>query len=224
MKQIVLVIFLSFLITFGMSAASADLVDFAMDVTDNVIDAIEFGGRPAMNRIQEHMLSLNVDSMSLEQRREIYESYRVSSGFAILRNVFIGFGNGSKRQGDSWGTLIGSIGDGLGIGLLTASATCFLIDLMTFQTIGAATGSQEVGSLSDSPLMGATKALAISGAIVIGVNRLIGIIPPLVYSARYNSKLRDGLGLDKDLNLVAGPVVDPITGDSGIMMMASVSF
>lgn len=215
---------MSLLVAFGLAAAAADLGDLALDVAGNVIDAIEYGGRPAMNRIEEHMLSLNVDSMNLEQRREIYEAYKVSSGVAILRNVFIGFGNGSKHQGDTWGTLIGGIGDGLGIGLLTASATCFLIDLMTFQTIGAATGSQEVGSLSDSPLMGATKALALSGAIVIGVNRLIGIIPPLVYSARYNSKLRDGLGLDKDLNLVAGPVVDPLTGESGIVMMASISF
>lgn len=205
-------------------AASSDIMDFTLDVVSGVIDAYGNGGRPPIGQLENHLMSLDVDTMTLEQRREVYEAYHVTSGNAIFRNVVIGFGNGSKRQGDTWGSLIGAIGDGIGFGLLVASGACFLIDLITLQTLGVASGSQEVGSLSDSPIMGVTKALAISGGIVIGVNRLIGIIPPLVYSSRYNSKLRNGLGLDKKLNLAAAPVVNPLNGDLGVTMMASISF
>ncbi len=223
MKRIVLLCLIVVLAVSGF-AASSDIMDFTLDVVGNVIEAYGNGGRPPIGELDKHLVSLNVDSMTLEQRREVYETYHVTSGNAIFRNVVIGFGNGSKRQGDTWGSLIGAIGDGLGFGLLVASGTCFLIDLLTFQTLGAASGSQEVGTLSDSPLMAVTKALAIGGGVVIGVNRLVGIIPPLVYSARYNSKLRSGLGLDKKLNLAAAPVVNPVSGNLGVTMMASVSF
>lgn len=203
---------------------ASDLLSFTMDVVGSAVDAYANGGRPPLYQLEKHLDSLNVGNMTLEQRREIYEAYHVESGNAIFRNVVIGFGTGSKRQGDGWGSFIGALGDGIGFGLLTASAACFLIDLMTFQSFGAATGGQEVGTLSDSPLMEITKILAISGGVVIGVNRLVGIIPPLVYSARYNSRLRGGLGLDKKLNLAMAPAVNPYNGDLGVTMVAGISF
>lgn len=206
------------------SLFASDLLDFTLNIVGSAIDAYGNGGRPPLDQLEKHLVSLNVDDMTLEQRREVYEAYHVESGNAIFRNVVIGFGTGSKRQGDGWGSFIGALGDGIGFGLLAASATCFLIDLLTLQTLGVATGGQEVGTLSDSPLMAVTKILAISGGVVIGVNRLVGIIPPIVYSARYNSRLRGGLGLDKKLNLAMAPTVNPYSGDLGVVMMASVSF
>lgn len=223
MKRCLLFFFMIAIVISG-SVFANDLLNFTMDVVGSAIDAYDNGGRPPLNQLEKHLASLDVGNMTLEQRREVYEAYHVESGNAIFRNVVIGFGTGSKRQGDGWGSFIGALGDGIGFGLLTASATCFLIDLLTLQSLGVATGGQEVGTLSDSPLMEITKILAISGGVVIGVNRLVGIIPPLVYSARYNSRLRGGLGLDKKLNLAMAPAVNPYSGDLGVAMVASISF
>ncbi len=223
MKRCLLIFFI-IAVALSSSLFASDLLSFTMNVVGSAIDAYGNGGRPPLDQLEKHLDSLNVGNMTLEERREIYEAYHVESGNAIFRNVVIGFGTGSKRQGDGWGSFIGALGDGIGFGLLTASATCFLIDLLTLQTLGVATGGQEVGTLSDSPLMEITKILAISGGVVIGVNRLVGIIPPLVYSARYNSRLRGGLGLDKKLNLAAVPAVNPYSGDLGVVMVASISF
>ncbi len=213
MKRII-ISFLFLFMVLGVFASSSDILDFAFSIADIALDTYTKGDRPSKNILDEHLKSLNVDSMGVEERREIFKAYEVPLAWPVAKNILIGFGSGSKVQGDVLGSVLGAVGDGIGFGLLGASLVCFSID--------AITGSY-VGVNQASSLIGMTKALAISGAVVIGVNRLLGIIPPLVYASSYNSKLRNGLGLDKDLNLIAVPTVSN-KGDMGLTMVASIGF
>lgn len=213
MKRIILS-FLFLFVALGVFASSSDIWDFAFNVADTALDVYTKGDRPHKGMLDEHLSSLNVDLMGVEGRRAVFEALEVPSAWPVAKNVLIGFGSGSKSQGDVLGYMIGAAGDGIGVGLLGASLVCFSIDMLT----GGYAGINQA-----SPLIEVTKALAISGAVVIGVNRLLGIIPPLVYASSYNSKLRKGLGLDNDLNLIAVPTVS-YKGDMGVTMVASIAF
>lgn len=222
MKRLVLCIGL-FLFVVSMASASLlmDSISFASDISRTV--SRSKGQKTTIKQLQLNLAELDVPALSAEERVAIYTSNELKTGGAFARNLLLGFGSGSARQGDTTGALIGAIGDGIGVAALSVSLTCFLVDLLTVQTIHSL-GTGSAGSLNmDSPLMKATIYTAIGGGAIIVATRIFESIRVFTYASKYNRTLREGLGLDKNLQLAAAPLINPVSGQPGVMFVARVS-
>jgi hypothetical protein len=200
-----------------------ETIDFALDVSSSAEEAKKKG--TSVEQLKFDLSALDVPSMNESQRVAVYKENEMKSGGAFALNLFLGFGSGSKKQGDTTGTVVGIIGDSIGIGALGASLGLFMIDLFFIQpTIAIANGlsNRPTNSLQDTPLLKAALYTAIGGGAVLGVTRIFESIRVFTYASRYNRTLRDGLGLDKHLQLAAIPVIGSCPGDTGMMIVARI--
>ncbi len=143
------------------------------------------------------------------QRLALYENAKMSVGWPITKNLLLGFGSGSKIQGDMGGKLVGEILDWTTLTSVGVGASLYLIELFLLApwagSTGYVPGSSELGDIANGFLIG--------GAIGFGVSRVVQAILPAIYGARHTKALREGLGINKDksdafsLNIGAVPVI-----------------
>ena len=202
MKRLVLLIILLVLFTSTLLAVGELLFDVAIVGFDIMVTAgkgpvtvtleeekgsITIGGtgiKPLRRTFEEHDFSI----LGYEERLKIYNRLSVPVVWPIVKNITIGFGNGSVLQYDSLGALTGAVLDG-------ASAITLSVGLGIF--IGLI--SVHPDTFSDQlPLFSVGVDLMVAGMIGLGVSRIVQAIIPAVYGLRYNKVLREGLGLEKD--------------------------
>lgn len=220
MKRLILLACLSFCILSTSYAASLlfDTINFAVEVSNTTTNAKRKGTN--LKQLQLDLASFDIDSLGESERVSIFESRKLTTGGPFAKNLLLGFGSGSAQQGDTTGALIGIVGDSIGVGALGVSAGLFLVDLLTIQLVS----SGRSGSLNtDSPLMKAALYTAIGGGAVLVATRIFESIRVFTYASKYNDSLRDGLGLDKNLRLAAAPIVDPYSGEPGMMFVAQIA-
>lgn len=202
MKRLVLLIILLVLFTSTLLAVGELLFDVAIVGLDIMVTAgkgpvtvtleeekgpITIGGtgiKPMRRTFEEHDFS----TLGYEERLKIYNRLSVPIVWPIVKNITIGFGNGSVLQYDSMGALTGAVLDG-------ASAITLSVGLGIF--IGLI--SVHPDTFSDHlPLFSVGVDLMVAGMIGFGASRIIQGIIPAVYGLKYNKVLREGLGLEKD--------------------------
>lgn len=225
MKRIGMILVLLFVFV---SLSYADLLNetlgFVLDVSSSASEAKKKG--TSVEQLKLDLAALDVASMDEAQRVTVYKANEMKTGGAFTLNLLLGFGSGSKKQGDTLGTVVGAVGDSLGVGALGVSFGLFMIDLLVVQpmlVISSSLSGSSTGSWQDTPLSKAALYTAIGGGAVLVATRIFESIRVFTYASRYNGTLRDGLGLDKKLQLAVLPVVDTWAGDAGMMVVAKIA-
>lgn len=130
-----------------------------------------------IQKIKELSLQLTAD-----QKQSLYTWNKVSTVGPFLSNLFLGFGSGSTRQGDTLHGLIFLAGDVVFTGLIIYDVVKHGIDEFNHAVFhGDAAGEMTA---------------AMVGLIGIAGLRIYQAIRPFVYAKNYNGKLRDALNLD----------------------------
>lgn len=133
--------------------------------------------------------------LAYAERLELYTKAKVSLGKGVWRNMLIGFGSGSKSQGDLGGHIFGEIVDWASLSAVGVGVSLFIIDLFM---MGIFTGGNYIPNNPDDELNQiAIYSMAIGGGAFL-VGRIIQGILPLIYGSRYNKQLGKGLGIAKD--------------------------
>ncbi|MFA5468759.1 MAG: P13 family porin, partial [Sphaerochaetaceae bacterium] len=136
----------------------------------------------------------------------IYEETHLKISSPLWRNLLIGFGAGSKSQGDLAGEITGQILDWSSLSLVGVGAGLFLIEFIMLGMFGQSVDFQNPDELTNLSLymMGGGAALFVLG-------RIIQAILPAIYGSRFNKTLREGLNLTKDMSdkVALGVSLDP---------------
>jgi len=174
-----------------MAAAGKGPVTVTLEGEKEPITIGGTGIKPMRRTFEEHDFS----TLGYEERLKIYDRLSVPVVWPIVKNITIGFGNGSVLQYDSIGALTGAVLDG-------ASTIVMSVGLGIF--IGLI--SIHPDTLTDHlPLFSIGVDLMVAGMIGYGASRIIQGIIPAVYGLRYNKILREGLGLEKDRSDALNP-------------------
>lgn len=130
-----------------------------------------------IQKIKELSLQLTAD-----QKQSLYMWNKVSTVGPFLSNLFLGFGSGSTRQGDTLHGLIFLAGDVVFTGLIIYDVVKHGIDEFNHAVFhGDAAGEMTA---------------AMVGLIGIAGLRIYQAIRPFVFAKSYNGKLRDAPNLD----------------------------
>jgi len=159
-----------------------------------VIDGEEVPlGGISVKKLKKNLADHDFASLTLEERVAIYQETRQDIGKPAFRNLFVGFGKGSQRQGDVAGHITGLVLDWTTLTVAGLGASFALIDFLVMAMLG-----QSPDMESDELLkISVYTALGGVGAFVLG--RIVQAILPTIYGSRYNKTLRNGLSLTKDM-------------------------
>jgi len=204
-----LVVFLLVLFTLiPLSATSGSLVISLLEVGFDAIAnhervAIDIGeekdvylGGLTLGSLKKTFKNQDFMQLPFEQRSELYQNAKVPIASPVFKNLLIGWGSGSKKQGDLGGQVFGQIADWtaattIGVGLGTLLIDFFFIKIFT--------GLADTPSNSiEDPLYDLSIGLMEIGAIFLVAERVFQAILPIPYGLRYNKTLRNGLGVNKD--------------------------
>lgn len=226
MKRIgMLMVFLFVFASLAYASLLNESIDFLLDVSSAATEAKRKG--TSVEQLKLDLSTLDVASMDEAQRVTVYKANELKTGGAFALNLLLGFGSGSKKQGDTLGTVVGAVGDSLGVGALGVSFGLFMVDLLIIQPTMAIgnklSGNASTGSLQDTPLLKVALYTAIGGGALLVATRIFESIRVFTYASRYNGTLRDGLGLNKKLQIAALPVIDTWSGDTGMMFVAKIA-
>jgi len=130
-----------------------------------------------IRQIKEISLSLTPD-----QKQSLYTWNKVSTIGPFLSNLFLGFGSGSTRQGDTLHGVLFLAGDAVFTGMIIFDIVKHGVDEFNHSVFhGDAAGDM---------------TMAMIGLIGIAGLRIYQAIRPFIYANGYNGKLRDALNLD----------------------------
>ena len=185
---------------------------------------VSFGGRGVgelKRTFKQHDFSL----LSLSERQEVYGKAHISLGWPAWKNLLVGFGEGSKLQGDFGGMLFGQISDWTTLTIAGAGLGIVLLDILFVQTFSLSKQSIQLNNPDDAFNQIGLAAMAIGGGAFV-VGRLIQALIPLAFGSRYNRTLRKGLMLDKNLSDTLGMEVSlvPLSDSLAIRWVGNISF
>ncbi len=189
------------------------------------IDGQEFGlGGKGIASLKHTFKQHDFSQVSLQERQEIYGKAQISLGWPAWKNLLVGFGAGSKLQGDFGGMLFGQISDWTTLTIAGAGLGVLLLDFLFIQIFNTSSGSMQLSNPDDPFNQFGLAAMAIGGGAFV-VGRLIQALIPLAFGARYNRVLRNGLMLDKNLSDTLGMDVAlvPVSGSLAIRWVGKVS-
>lgn len=130
-----------------------------------------------IQKIKELSLNLTAD-----EKQSLYTWNKVSTVGPFLSNLFLGFGSGSTKQGDTLHGIIFLAGDVVFTGLIIYDVVKHGIDEFNHAVFhGDAAGEMTA---------------AFVGLIGIAGLRIYQAIRPFIFARNYNGKLRDALNLD----------------------------
>lgn len=164
--------------------------------------------------------------LNLDQRQALYKEMKVNTGLSSFLSVAVGFGLGQAVIGDMSGASWVSIFDKTGIGI-AASGLVLWAGFYLFYYTGASAVSGSPMSFWEYGMEGIFGKIwsitCFSGLGICAIGRIAGLIRSITWGNSYNRSVREGLGLDKNLQLAVLPCV---TKDNkpGLMMAGRVSF
>ncbi len=183
-----------------------DLIGLGLDVATTkrsatvIVDgaAITLGGS-SVTSMKRSLAEYDFTVLEFSERLAIYDEAKAAIAWPVFRNLLLGFGSGSKSQGDRGGVLAGTLLDSTAVTAVGVGLSLYLIDFLLVAPWGAI-GNHGYNHLenSDDELMQIAGGLVIGGLIGLGVGRIIQAVLPISYGTRYNTALRNGLGIDKD--------------------------
>ena len=183
-----------------------DLIGLGLDVaTTKRSSAVIVGGETislggsSVTAMKRSLAEYDFTALEFSERLAIYDEAKAAIAWPVFKNLLLGFGSGSKSQGDRGGVLAGTILDATSLGALGVGIGFVLVDILLiapFSAIGDA-GYNPFDD-RDNELMQIAGGLVIGGLIGLGVGRIIQAVLPISYGTRYNTALRNGLGIDTD--------------------------
>lgn len=153
-------------------------------------DKVYLGGS-TLGSLKKTLNKYDFEGLEHQTRKELYEKAQVSINWPVWKNLLIGFGSGSKLQGDIGGELFGQIADWTAATTVGVGVGMYLVDLFLLQIFTSS-------STADDPLKELAVGTMLVGAIFFGVERVIQALLPIPYGIRYNNALRNGLKVNKD--------------------------
>lgn len=222
------------LLTSPLFAASLlfNIIGAGIDVlTTRAFTTVEIDGKKvtiggnSIGGVKRSLAKYDFSTVEYPDRLALYEAAKLPVAWPSAKNLLLGFGSGSKIQGDMGGKLFGEIADWASLSSVGVGASLYLIELILVAPWAGSGGykpGEQLGELANGFL--------IAGAIGFGASRLIQAIMPPIYGARHSKALRQGLGINKDtsdafsLNIGAVPLVDASGSISlGVQMSARIS-
>lgn len=215
MKRFFLIVALALMFGFSVFADSflMNLIDFGIDVADlassvnSGVEVMNSADPIASIKIEARNAALNLDAV---QRKEIYQSSKVGITGPFFMNMLVGFGSGHRMQGDLKGSLWIAPFDAAGIGIAATAALMYIVGYFVIAPAAHWTGSEYADFIKFGESSYGSICLwsGIAGLGVSVVTRLISCIRTVTWGNSYNRNLREGLGLDADLNIAFVPFVD----------------
>lgn len=183
-------------------------------------------GGSTIKGLQKSMDQYDFTTFDFDDRLSLYENAQVSIGWPVAKGLLLGFGSGSKAQGDIGGKIFGEIADWTTLAAVGVGLTMYAIE---FIVLAPWIGDQEYPK--NTEMQQIAKNFLIGGAIGFGVERIIQAILPAVYGNKHNKVLRDNLGITKDMqdsfafNIGMVPLLDGQGSiDLGMQVGARLSF
>jgi hypothetical protein len=195
---------------------------------------VNFLIRDGLNRnfaqIQQESLNLTPS-----QRITLYNMNENTFGVPLALNLLLGFGIGSLVQGDVVGGVSGLAGDAVGITLLIVFFTRIIaadnwltseIDSLNAQILADPIRLARIREAQEERDRRVEAAFPLIGVSigVLAVSRLAQIVFPLVYSPRYNNRLREALNMGVTLSPMSFVPSFGLEKTGGVNMMWNFSF
>jgi hypothetical protein len=181
-------------------------------------------GGSSIKGLNRSLDAYDFTGFSLDDRLSIYENASISIGFPVVRNALLGFGSGSKMQGDIGGKIFGEVADWASLASMGTGLVLYLIEAIIILPFAAAAGEPYP---TGTEMQQIANAFLIGGAIGFGASRIVQAILPVTYGARYNKALRSHLGVTKEGGDSFSPLVSvaPVGDDYslGLVLGARVS-
>lgn len=158
-----------------------------------------------------------------EERAALYVNLQQEITWPAFKNLLVGFGSGSKLQGDLSSELFGLIMDYSTAAVIGTGLGIMLLDLIFVYPFY---GDTHYWYGASDPFVEISLNTMFYGGVAMVAGRLIQAILPVSYGLRYNRTLRNGLGVTKDVtkNLAVGLGVQPtVGGTAGTQFVASLS-
>jgi hypothetical protein len=235
MKKLTLTIVLLLVVTSLFSALP--ILDFVLagvdiattrKITKADIDGqeIKFGGT-SIKQLKKSLNTYDFTTLDFEDRLYLYGKGEVPLTIPIVKSIFLGMGSGSKSQGDLGGKLFGVAADSVSYGLITAGITFYIIDMIFVGSLSSAFGGEWNPNDPNSELQSYARGFLYGGLAALGASRIIQIILPINYAAKYNKTLRNSLGITKDkqdaFSFNVG-FVPNVNFDPAVQLSAKISF
>lgn len=209
-----------------MSAAKEDSLPAAAETDSgksSLADWLGFQDPREKAKLEAQRASVGLEPDRLQA---LYKDMKVNTGLSSFLSVAVGFGFGQVVIGDMTGASWVSIFDKTGISI-AGSGLLLWGGFYLFYYTGSSMGSGTPMSFWDYGMEGAFGKIwsitCFSGLGICVVGRIAGLIRSITWGNSYNRSVREGLGLDKNLELAVLPCV---TKDNkpGLMMTGRVSF
>jgi hypothetical protein len=182
-----------------------DLIGLGLDVATTkrsatvIVDgaAITLGGS-SVTSMKRSLAEYDFTVLEFSERLAIYDEAKAAIAWPVFRNLLLGFGSGSKSQGDRGGVLAGTLLDSTAVTAVGVGLSLYLIDFLFIAPWSSIGNTSYDPVKNPDELMQIAGGLVIGGLIGLGVGRIIQAVLPISYGTRYNTALRNGLGIDKD--------------------------
>lgn len=157
-----------------------------------------FLGGISLRSLNKVVKNHDFSGLAFQVRSNVYQGSKLPITWPVFKNVLAGFGEGSELQGDLGGKIFGVVADWTSSSLLGVGLGGLLIDLFFVYPFYQLQGDKGFFETDDALRELSVGALLIgAGTFVIG--RIIQAVLPVSYGSRYNTTLRNGLGLNKDM-------------------------
>lgn len=169
-----------------------DALDTHDGIAVNLAGERVFLGGSTLSSLKRTLKNHDFQQLPFEQRLELYEQVQVSITWPVFKNLLVGFGSGSKLQGDLGGQLFGQIADWTAATTIGVGLGTYLIDFLFIQIFTASSPN------FDDPLQDFAVGTMVAGALFLVAERAIQALLPIPYGLRHNKALRTGLGITKE--------------------------
>ncbi len=223
MRQRVLLCVLLCVVVGALHAAApvVDLLKIGYDlvtikrVTKMDIDGVQISlGGISVKGLKRTMGTYDFTDLEFKDRLALYEKAKVPIALPAVRNALQGMGKGSKSQGDLGGKLFGIVGDYTSYGVISVGIILIAIDAFIVGIFSGGDPDAFDWDDTDDELLMMGKGFVKWGLVGFAAQRLAQLLIPIGYGARYNTALREGLGITRDggdlFSLSMG--FDPIEG------------
>lgn len=215
-KRLIIILIILFVVTFQIFSTSliGGLVGLGFDlattkrVTNFIIEgeSVQIGGLSIKN-LKKNLSKFDFSVLEFEGRFDIYQQSKLSIAWPMFKNLLLGFGGGSKSQGDLGGKLVGLLSDWSSFSVMAIGIILYATDIfVTGSLVGLFGGEYNINDPSNE-LQRYAKGFLTAGLITFGAGRLAQFFIPLGYGLRYNKALRFSLGLNKDETDAFGPTL-----------------
>ncbi len=160
-------------------------------------EKINIGGI-SIKGLKKSISSYDFSSVGFGDRYSLYEKAKAPITWPMISNVLLGYGKGSKSQGDLGGELFGLISDWTSLGIIATGIILYTVDIFITGGLVAMFGGEYQFNDPNNELQQTARGLLAGGFITLGATRLAQLFIPLSYGLRYNKVLRSSLGVTKD--------------------------